>query len=141
MKTISALTLCVVVGAANAGPASNNIAYKCTINGKTSYSDAPCADAKVVDTTPTDGLNSMSGKKVWTPEAQRKHFEKGFDEAIKPMTGKSHEEMNVMRRRLKHEPAAKKRCYELDDEIPALERGTDKDRLLNARTEYYRLKC
>ena len=36
--------------------------YKCVTDGKVTYTDALCAGAKVVDTTPTQGFGRMSGR-------------------------------------------------------------------------------
>jgi hypothetical protein len=36
--------------------------YRCETNGKVSYSDAPCVGARVIDATPTQGMDKMTGQ-------------------------------------------------------------------------------
>lgn len=45
--------------------------YRCEHGGKVSYSDEPCVGAKVVDATPTQGMDKMAGSTSKGAEALR----------------------------------------------------------------------
>lgn len=43
------------------GGAQAQQVYRCEFGGKVSYAHEPCVGAQAVDTTPTEGLNKMTG--------------------------------------------------------------------------------
>lgn len=130
-----------------AGPA----VYRCETAGKVAYSDTPCVGATVVDITPTQGMDKMSGKSRKSYELQRADVTHAVDDALKPLTDKSRGEMEVMRRRVNLTSNAQQDCARLDARLPALEQGArdsaaknksqaDFD-LYEARKRYFDLKC
>lgn len=131
--------------------ASAQTVYRCETAGKVSYSDAPCVGAKVVDATPTQGMDKSSGRSQKSAEVRRDEFRKTMDTALRPLTGASHEEMNTLRRRHKLQSEEKMKCAALDARLPRLEAAaaeagsTDKARadveLYKARKQFFDLKC
>jgi len=125
--------------------------YKCDQGGKIGYSHEPCVGAKVIDATPTQGVNKMTGTVRKGADVQRDEYHQQLDSAFRPLTGMSHQQMDVERRRYKLPPADKLQCKVLDMQIPSLERQaasatgqvkTSADaELYKARREFYWLKC
>jgi hypothetical protein len=74
-----------------------------------------------------------------------------FDKAVQPISGKSHEEMNVVRRRLRLSPQDQSDCIHLDNKLPGLEsnasgaigaaKGSADVELYQARKRFFDLKC
>ena len=64
-----------------------------------------------------------------------------IDEALKPLTGMNRGQSESARRRLYLDPPDKQRCYQLDKDIPRLEKYPDSQGLYRARMEYRNLKC
>jgi hypothetical protein len=91
--------------------------YRCETKGKVTYSHEPCVGAKVVDTTPTQGLDKFTGQSRKGKDVQQEQFNRQFHEAIKPLTGKTHEEMAVQTRRYKLSPADQRECRALDERL------------------------
>ena len=125
--------------------------YRCETGGKVSYADAPCVGAKVIDATPTQGMDKMTGRTRKGKEVQRDEFNRLFDGAIRPLTGKSTEEMNVVRRRVNLSGKEQAQCNALDSRLARLEASartvaskdkaqTDFD-LYQARKQFFDLKC
>ncbi|WP_232080737.1 DUF4124 domain-containing protein [Variovorax sp. SRS16] len=125
--------------------------YRCETNGRVAYSDAPCVGAKPVDVTPTQGMDRMGGQSRKGREVQNDEFNSIFDSATGPLHGRSHEDMNVMRRRVKLPTSDQTQCTRLDGELPQIEevaaRATgaakaqaDVD-LYKARKRFFDLKC
>ena len=125
--------------------------YRCETSGKVSYSDAPCVGAKVIDATPTQGMDKMTGQSRKGREVQREEFNREFDKAFRPLHGRSHEEMDVARRRMLLPAKEKALCASLDDVLPSMEadagRATSEAKaradvdLYKARKQYFDLKC
>jgi hypothetical protein len=132
---------------AKAGPT----VYRCETAGKVAYSDSPCIGASIVDATPTQGMDKMSGQSRKGKEVQQTEFNRVFDDALKPLTGRSTEEMGVLRRRVKLPGPDQQACARLDGQLPTLELdarntpGAAKARaefdLYGARKRYFELKC
>lgn len=74
--------------------------YRCELGGKVSYSDEPCVGAKVVDATPTQGMDKMTGSTRKGADVLRDENRKAVDAALQPLTGLDHEQMNVERKLL-----------------------------------------
>lgn len=91
--------------------------YRCETKGKVTYSHEPCVGARVVDTSPTEGLDKFTGKSRKGKDVQQEQFNRQFHEAIKPLTGKTHEEMAVQARRYKLSPADQRECRALDERL------------------------
>ena len=125
--------------------------YRCETNGKVSYSDAPCVGAKVIDATPTQGMDKMTGQSRKGAAVQRDELNTVFDNALRPLHGRSHADMDVMRRRVKLSGHEQAQCARLDDRLPVLEAeaagaaGEAKARadvdLYKARKQYFDQKC
>lgn len=131
--------------------AAQHPVYRCETNGKVSYSDAPCVGAKVIDATPTQGMDKMTGQSRKGREVQREEFNAAFDNAFRPLHGRSHADMDVMRRRVKLPRGDQAQCANLDNRLPQLESnvaGTSGDAkaradvdLYKARKRFFDLKC
>lgn len=93
--------------------------YRCEANGRVAYSHEPCPGAKAVDTTPTQGLDQSSGVSRKGADVRRDETNRTFSEAVRPITGKTHEERITMHRRIKLSELAKVECRLLDERIPA----------------------
>lgn len=125
--------------------------YRCETQGKVSYSDAPCVGAKVIDATPTKGMDKMGGRSSKGKEVRREEFNALMDDALRPLTGKSNAEMDVLRKRVRHSPEDQRRCRALDQRLPQLEAAAasgPNDRkaqaevaLYQARRQFFDLKC
>lgn len=125
--------------------------YRCDTNGKVAYSDAPCVGARVVDATPTQGADKLGGASRKGREVQRDEYTTSLDNATRPLHGRSHDEMNVLRRRVNMPGRDQRTCARLDSQIPMLEAGSgsatgeakaraDVD-LYKARKQFFDLKC
>lgn len=125
--------------------------YRCEQNGKVGYSHEPCVGAKVIDATPTQGVNKMTGVTRKGAEVQREEHRKLLDDGFRPLTGMSHEQMDVERRRFRLSSAEKLQCRSSDLQLPELEsraaaanremRFRAEAELYKARQEFYWLKC
>lgn len=65
--------------------------YRCETHGRIGYSHEPCVGAKVVDTTPTQGLDKAIGASRKGRDVRREEFKRSLNEAMRPLTGMSHE--------------------------------------------------
>ncbi|WP_100084374.1 DUF4124 domain-containing protein [Acidovorax delafieldii] len=146
MRTFLAIMACTLL----ATTASAQV-YRCEHGGKVTYSDEPCVGAKVVDATPTQGMDKMSGRTRKGADVLRDENRKAVDLALQPLTGLDHEQMNVERRRHKLSAGDKSTCRNLDRQLPELdarvarsaanqkqEAETD---LYKARKIFFALKC
>lgn len=134
-----------------AHPCGAQQVYRCDTGGKVAYSDAPCVGAKVIDATPTQGMDKMTGQSRKGREVRRDEFNREFDQALRPWHGRSHDEMNTLRKRVYLPTRDQQRCTQLDRLVPALEveaataKGEGRARadvdLYNARKQFFDLKC
>lgn len=113
--------------------------YRCEYQGRIGYSDEPCMNAKVVDVLPTEGAHSLSGKKTWNAQSQQEETRKIIDQALMPLTGLTHEQMKVERRRMKLSAPDKFECAWLDQNINT--KNADEVSLYKARKRYFDLRC
>lgn len=111
-------------------PQPSREVFRCEVNGKVTYSDAPCLGAKKVDVEPTRGLTS-TGKEAAGADVQRERFNEGIAEAIRPLTGKDAKQLQVDGKRLNLAAPARAECRQLDAAIPAAEQ---RERVSDART-------
>lgn len=133
------------------GASAQQAVYRCDQGGKVGYSHEPCLGGKVIDATPTQGMDTMSGVRRKGADVQRDEHRQRMDDALRPLTGLSHERMNVERRRLQLSPEDKLQCRVLDSRLPSLEqraahatgeaRAAADAELHRARREFYWLKC
>lgn len=126
--TLAALT-CPLASAQKLPQPSREV-FRCEVNGKITYSDAPCLGAKKVNVEPTRGLTS-TGKERPGADVQRERFDEGIAEAIRPLTGKDAKQLQVDGKRLPLTAPAQAECRQLDTAIPAAEQ---KERLSDARS-------
>lgn len=117
--TISLALVISTAAIAQAGtlPAPSRTVYKCEAKGKVVYSDSPCLGAEVIDVTPTRGLNKSSGREQVGPDVRHERHRELMAEALRPLTGKSAEEMRALGRRRQLAPALRAECAELDAAI------------------------
>lgn len=147
MKSLAAFTFLVFTICAAAPPT----VYRCETNGKVNYSDAPCVGAKVIDVTPTQGADKMTGRSSKGRDVQREEFHSTLDNATRPLHGLSHDEMDARRRRYQLSSTDQLQCATLDQQLPALEEQTSKAAgrargqadvaLYQARKQAFDLKC
>lgn len=126
-------------------PASRTV-YKCEVGGKVTYSDEPCAGAKVVDVEPTRGLGPRVGVDV-----QRERIREIQAEAMRPITGMSSAERDTFHKRFKLTPEAKRECASLDrniaqnEAVERLAKGSElsavQQTLLMDRRRFRELRC
>jgi hypothetical protein len=121
--TLRRIVICLSFTAASAvasaqtlSPPSRSV-YKCSGNGKTSYSDAPCLGAQRLDIEPTRGVGGREGRDV-----QRERHREMFAEALRPLTGMNAKQFDLHGRRMKLSPEAQHECRILDAQTPATER-------------------
>lgn len=94
--------------------------YRCEAAGQVSYSHAPCVGAREVDTTPTQGLDKMSGKSRKGRDVQRHEHDGQMAQALKPLLGMTPEQYRVHHRRSRLKPADQNACTHLDADLPGL---------------------
>lgn len=88
--------------------------YRCEFQGKVSYSHEPCLGAKAVDTTPTQGLDTSSGRSRKGADVRNAELSKAISDALRPVTGLDDEQRQTLHRRFKLPHAAKLECTALD---------------------------
>lgn len=86
-----------------------------------SYSNEPCIGATVVDTTPTQGLDKSSGVSRKGRDVRREESSRVLNEAMRPLTGLSHEEAKIQQRRFKLPASVELECQWLDVRLPSQE--------------------
>ncbi|MDL5030536.1 hypothetical protein QRD43_01345 [Pelomonas sp. APW6] len=141
------------VGTCNAQhlPPPSRTAYKCAVNGKVSYSDAPCEGAERLQLEPTRGLSKSTGQELIGQDVRRERFNEQLYGAVKPVTGKTPQEMAVLERRLPLSTEAQQRCQWLDQTLPqwearerssiGQERKAIQKQLLELRQQQRSLRC
>jgi hypothetical protein len=132
-------------------PSPSRTAFKCEVDGKVSYADAPCLGAKKVDLEPTRGLNADSGKERLGRDVQRERQREMFAEGVRPLTGMDAKQFDRFGRRMNLSPEHRQECLRLDREIPvveASEKSSSKEslrtvqaKLLGLRRVYLELRC
>ena len=125
--------------------------YRCETAGKVSYSDAPCVGAKEIDTTPTQGMDKMTGASRKGADVQRAEHSALMADALKPLTSMTPEQYRVHKHRFKLSPRDKAECTRLDTELPELKQraaiapASDKAlaevELYKARKQFNDLNC
>jgi hypothetical protein len=108
--------------------------YRCETNGRVGYSHEPCVGAKVVDTTPTQGLDKSTGVSLKGRDVRREELNRALNEAVRPLTGMSHEQTKTFERRIKLPAGAQAECKLLDMRLPHQEQ-TVRTSLPSAKAE------
>ncbi|MFT3720106.1 hypothetical protein [Pseudorhodoferax sp.] len=132
-------------------PAPSREVYRCELDGKVSYSDAPCLGARRVNVEPTRGLNKSSGTERTGADVRQERNDEMVADALRPVFGESAEQRALRLRRAKLDPHARAACTKLDASIPLLEREQGQvskvdrsrveERLLAERQQFQRLGC
>lgn len=103
------------------GFASAEAVYKCTDNGKVSYSNEPCLGAQRVDTMATRGLDKMSGVQRSGNAVQAEKNNEAIERAMQSVVGKNYRRDRAIKRQY-HSAFDKLQCERLDGQIEALEK-------------------
>ena len=146
------LALCLlVVPALACGAEPSPTVYKCAVNGKTVYSDQPCLGAVEVDVTPTRGMNKSTGVERIGADVNRERNRELIADMVKPLTGTSRAEFEVLRRRVNLPSKTQEECRKLDASIARLKIDESKTKgpqlaeiqrqLLTERTRLKSLSC
>lgn len=144
LATVSFLALTALTCAAQT-------VYKCEAKGAVTYSHEPCVGAKVVDTTPTQGLDKSSGSSRKGANVREAEQNKAMADAMRPLLGETPEQRAKRHRRFKLPPGDQLECYDLDSRLlrhEAAVRRADKAEaaraeadLFNSRRRYRELRC
>lgn len=138
MKNKLIMLLLTMSAAALAQPAST-LTYKCVTGGKVTYSDEPCVGAEVVDTTPTQGMDKISGTSRKGADVMKAEHNKIMADAFKPILGQTPAERAKAIKRVYLSPKDKLECYRLDGQI--LDERMQEVALYQARKRFKDLKC
>lgn len=120
--------------AQNLPPPSRTV-YRCDEGGKVYYSDAPCLGAKKIEVQPTRGLNKSTGKELVGQDVSRERIQDGVANGLRPLTGKSTEELYRGGRRAHLSPDVQRLCQRLDRELPQAEAAEASARTAEQRRE------
>lgn len=143
-------TLAIAFAAcANLSPAQQ--VYRCESGGHISYSHEPCLGAQAVDTTPTQGMNKMTGITKKGADVQRDENRRLLNGIASQITGLSPETHARLGQRHKLSRSAQLECSAWDLRLPALEQAAsqaspakkaqaDSD-LFQARLAFRDLRC
>lgn len=113
--------------------------YKCVTGKKVTYTDEPCVGAKVVDTTPTHGLDKISGTSRKGADVIKTEHNKMMADALRPLLGQTPEERARAIKRASLSPQDKLECAMLDGQI--LDERAQEVALYQARKRFKDLKC
>lgn len=102
-------------------PPPTRTVFKCTVDGKTTYSDAPCEGAQRVDIQPTRGLNKSSGTERIGADVRAERQNEVMAEALRPLLGETAAQRTTRHKRAQLPPEQARRCYALDGDIAAAE--------------------
>jgi hypothetical protein len=138
MKNVLVMALIAISATAHAQP-GGAMTYKCVTGGKVTYTDEPCVGAQVVDTTPTQGLDKLSGKSRKGADVNRIEFNEGMSKALKPLMGQTPKEYEKTLKRVYLSPQEKFECSMLDGQI--LDERLQEVALYKARKRFKDLKC
>lgn len=109
------LTACAAAAALAAPTAhSQKPVYKCTTNGKTEYSHAPCIGAVEIDATPTRGADKWSGRSQKGQDVRRTEFSEQMGRVVRPITGMDDAAWKTATSRQRLQPKDRQECYRLD---------------------------
>lgn len=137
--TFAVLLCSITLGVFAAGDPT----YKCVTQGKVTYSDEPCVGAKIVDTTPTQGLDKTSGQSRKGPDVRRAETQKQMGEILEQITGRPPEHRDKAIKRIKLSLKDRQECESLDIGISRLSKPTPEEEveLYRQRKRFKDLKC
>lgn len=121
--------------------------FKCMKDGKATYTDAPCMNAKEVDVTPTEGMNKWTGTERKSLDQVTREMTKirreGMSKGLAPLVKITPEDFEREERRGKMDPGTKTECSRLDNTLKSLKAEVPRDEqaLYEARTRFFKLKC
>lgn len=138
MKNKFIVFLLTMSAAALAQP-GGAMTYKCVTGKKVTYTDEPCVGAKVVDTTPTHGLDKISGTSRKGADVIKTEHNKMMADALRPLLGQTPEERARAIKRASLSPQDKLECAMLDGQI--LDERAQEVALYQARKRFKDLKC
>ena len=133
LRLIAALLLASTIGSTYA-----QTVYKCAAGGKVEYSHRPCLDAKVVDTTPTQGLDKSSGVSRKGADVRAAENNKAWADALRPVLGEDEKQRAKRHKRAKLDPKTREACLVMDGEI---EKPDTAEEVLQRRQRFYELGC
>jgi hypothetical protein len=114
---------CTFLMAGSAWAQKDAAIYRCQVGDKVEYSHNPCLGARVVDATPTRGLDKASGKSKKGADVTREERRELMADALKPLTGMDAQQLEKFGHRRKLAAEVQKECKRLDDELPQRERS------------------
>lgn len=132
-------------------PPPTRTMYKCTVQGTTTYSDAPCLGATRLEVEPTRGASKLTGKERIGRDVFNERQHEVFAEGIRPLTGMSAKQLTTSSRRQQLAAAARQECVTLDQSIPSAELEerqsapaelrSVQERLYQMRQRFKELRC
>lgn len=102
-------------------PPPSRTVYRCEVDKKVVYSDAPCLGARRVDVTPTQGLDSSTGQRRIGEDVRREQHNATMAKALQPLLGETPEQYALRHRRARLAPPAIQECARMDGQLRQLE--------------------
>ena len=94
--------------------------YKCTVSGKTLYSNEPCVGAQRIDATPPRGFNKSSGQVLKGKDVRQEEIDEMLEKIAQTTLGQEWNQQKARKRQF-HTSNDKAQCARLDLEIEQLE--------------------
>jgi hypothetical protein len=89
MRTLLLLGSLMLLGSAAVDaqklPSPSREVFRCEVDGKVAYSDAPCLGAQKVNVEPTRGLDASSGQRRIGADVRREQVNEAFADALRPL--------------------------------------------------------
>lgn len=102
-------------------PPPTRTVYRCEVDKKVVYSDAPCLGARRVDVTPTQGLDSSTGQRRIGEDVRREQHNATMAKALQPLLGETPEQYALPHRRARLALPAIQECARMDSQLRQLE--------------------
>ena len=133
----------VLAGAAGLCQGQSQPTYKCVTAGKVAYSDEPCVGATVVDTTPTQGFDKITGTSKKGADVQKIEFNKAMAEAWRPLLNETPKQRSQRHKRWKLPENDQLECARLEGQVQGKRVMDTREEvaLFQARKRYKDLKC
>lgn len=112
--SLGLLVLLSTLAIAQKLPPPSRTVYKCTVDGKTLYSDSPCLGAERLEIEPTRGLDKSSGRSRIGGEVRREKHREDMADALRPITGMSTKQFDQYGKRSQLSPESQRECRNLD---------------------------
>lgn len=117
--------------------------YRCETAGKVSYSHEPCVGAREIDTTPTQGMDRMSGSSRKGADVRQQEHDALMAGALKPLLGMTPQQYQVHKKRQRLSPEDRLACAQLDTQLPGLRQqvqASTPDRKTHADVDLYKAR-